>query len=320
MALACTKAKGTALLSQFFLTGMSACQSIFHGHSDLLHISLLLFNFFARGAFTNHGNHPACPAGGISPWTSLQGMVDKVEAVALTLTDIGAQYSRLANSDSLARGAKVTLSVIVGSDNLRRELGTFCYILTGLFDHPCPYVREIKGIVEWAASNRDAFEMAISNSHQATALLDDVSCLLLEYLNACVQASCTGSLTQPGSFSPVSFLHLRSELKFLPYHGISCLNPTLRALVRYRDIRSVSAGLPTPGILESHRIGIAVEEEMKKFGGRGGNVSGGRGNSGGNLRARSDLPDRPVEARCVVLQGREGTPLTNSARISVLTL
>ena len=37
MALACTKAEGLALLLQFFLTGMSACQSTFHGHADLLY-------------------------------------------------------------------------------------------------------------------------------------------------------------------------------------------------------------------------------------------------------------------------------------------
>ena len=47
-------------------------------------------------------------------------MGDRGEAVASTLADIGAQESRLANADILARGAKVTLSVIVGADNLRR--------------------------------------------------------------------------------------------------------------------------------------------------------------------------------------------------------
>ena len=206
---------------------MSACQSTFHGHADVLHISLPLFNFVARGAFTNHGNHPDCPSGGMSPWTSLQGMGDRGEAVTSTLADIGAQDSRLANADSLARGAKVTLSVSVGADNLRRELGTFCYILTCLFGYSFPYVREINGIVAWAASNQYAFERAISNSHQATDLLDEVSRLLPEYFNACVQASCTGNLTQPGSLTPVSFLHLRSELKLFPYHGIARLHPTL---------------------------------------------------------------------------------------------
>ena len=282
MALARTKAESLELLLQFFLTGMSACQSIFHGHVDLLHISLPLFNFVARGAFTNHGYHPACPSGGISPWTSIQILVDRVEAVALTLSDIGAQDSCLANAYRLARGAKVTLSVIVGADNLRRELGIFCYILPGLFVHASPCVCVLKGVVEWATSNQDAFERAISNSHQATALLDEVSRLLSEYLNACVQASCTGNLTHPVSLTPFSFLHLRSKIKFLPYHGIACLHPTLQALVRYRDIHRVAAGLPTPGSLESNRIGIAVAAEMKRAGGRGGNEGSGRGNSGGN--------------------------------------
>ena len=161
MALARTKVEGLALLYQFFLIGMSACQSIFHGHADLLHIFLSLFKFVTRGDFTNRGNHPACPAVGISPWNSLQGMGDREEAVTLTLVDIRYQDSHLSNTDILDRGSKVTLSIIVGDDNLRCGLGTCCYILTGLFGHACPYVRELKGIVEWADSNRDAFERAI---------------------------------------------------------------------------------------------------------------------------------------------------------------
>ena len=80
-------------------------------------------------------------------------MVDRGETVASTVADIGAQDSRLTNADSLARGTKVTLSIIVGADNLRRELGTFCYILKGLFGHACPYVRELKGVKEWTVSN-----------------------------------------------------------------------------------------------------------------------------------------------------------------------
>ena len=80
-------------------------------------------------------------------------MGERGEAFTSTLEDIGAQDYRLANSDSLACGAKVTLSVIVGADKLRWELGTFCYILIDLFGYARPHVREIKGIVEWTASN-----------------------------------------------------------------------------------------------------------------------------------------------------------------------
>ena len=59
---------------------------------------------------------------------------------------------------------------------------------------------------------------------------------------------------------------------------------------------------------------------MKRAGGRGSNIGGNRGNSGGNSRARSDQPAQTLEASGVICQGREGTPLTNSAHISVLTL
>ena len=174
-------------------------------------------------------------------------MVDRGEAVTSTLADIRDQDSHLANADNLDRGTKVTLYVIVGDDNLLSELGTCCYILTGLFGHTCPYVCELKGIVEWADSNRDAFEREILNSHQATALLDDVPRLLSEYLNACVQASCTRSLTHPGSLTPVSFLHLQNELKLLPYQGIAHLHPTVQALVRDQYILCLEAGISTPG-------------------------------------------------------------------------
>ena len=120
-------------------------------------------------------------------------MGDRGAAVASTLSDTEAQFSRLANSNSMSREANITLSVSFVSDNLCRELGTFCYILTGQFGYVCIYVRELKGVAEWVAFNRDAFEQAVLNSRQTTGLLDDISCLLLEYLNTCIQASCTGT-------------------------------------------------------------------------------------------------------------------------------
>ena len=147
MTLTQTKADVLAQISQFFLTGMSTYLLEFHGHADLLHISLPLFNFFTRGAFTNHGNPPACPLGDISGWTSLQILGGRGAAVVLTLADIGAQDSRLINADNLSRGAKVTLLVIFGLDNFCCKLGAFCYIIMGLFGCACPYVHELKILV-----------------------------------------------------------------------------------------------------------------------------------------------------------------------------
>ena len=82
----------------------------------------------------------------------------------------------------------------------------------------------------------------------------------------------------------------------------------------------MAAGLPTPGSSESHGINIAVTAEIKRAKGRGGNGGGGRGNSGGNSCDRSDQPAKTVNTIGVVHQVRKDTPLTNSARISVLTL
>ena len=74
MLLARTESEGLALMSQLFLTEMSACLSKFHDHADLLHISLPLFILVMKGAFTNHNNHMPCLSGGISDLTSLQGL------------------------------------------------------------------------------------------------------------------------------------------------------------------------------------------------------------------------------------------------------
>ena len=173
-------------------------------------------------------------------------MGDRGAAVASTLSDIGDQDYRLANADSLSHKAKVNLLVISGLNNLRHELGTFYYILTRLFSYACSYVHEMKGVVEWEASNRDAFERYVLTSHQATALLDNVSRLLSEYLNAYVQASCTGNLNHPGSLPLISFEHLCEEVRLFPYHGPARLQPTLRNLIRERDVRRAADGLPTP--------------------------------------------------------------------------
>ena len=44
----------------------------------------------------------------------------------------------------------------------------------GLIGCACPYIRELKGVVKWSASNRFSFERAVSTSHQATALFNNL--------------------------------------------------------------------------------------------------------------------------------------------------
>ena len=190
---------------------------------------------------------------------------------------------------------------------MRRNLGTFCYILTGLFGYAWPYVRDLKAAVEWVSSNRDTFERAVSTSHQVTALLGDVTRLLSEYRNSYVQASCTGGLAQPGFLTPVSSGHLRGELWFLPYQGSARLHPALRALIRESDMRHAANGLPTPGGSKAIRIQLEVAAEVARA--SGGGVSGG-GGVGGLFGHRLQCND-DADAGGGTCHSREDTPLEN---------
>ena len=153
-----------------------------------------------------------------------------------------------------------------------------------------------------------------------TALLDEIFRLLLEYLNACVQASCTGTLTQPVSLTPVSFVHLCDKLCFIPYHSPARLHPTLQALVQERDMRRVEAGLPTPGGSEAIIIQLALAAELKRAGRGGVNGGGGGGGVVGGERGRRLQRTNNADAGSGTCQVRKGTLLTNLARISVLNL
>ena len=192
---------------------------------------------------------------------------------------------------------------------MRHELGTFCYILKGLFGYACTYVREKKGVVEWAASNIDAFEQDVSTSHQVTALLGDVTRLLSEYRNSYVQASCTGGLAQPGFLTPVSSGHLRGELWFLPYQGSARLHPALQALIRESDMRHAADGLPTPGGSKAIRIQLEVAVEAAIARGGGGSGGGDGGGDGGGAHGCSLQRDNNADAGGGTRHGHKGTLL-----------
>jgi hypothetical protein len=90
VAAASTRQEGLALLVQYLLSGMATCRREFHGHADLLHVSIPLYNFVAGDRFVNPGENPACPAGGMSFWTSLQGQGDVGLRMAAADADVAA--------------------------------------------------------------------------------------------------------------------------------------------------------------------------------------------------------------------------------------
>ena len=171
-------------------------------------------------------------------------------------------------------------------------------------------------VVGWSVSNRSTFERAVLISYQATEIFNNVSWLLSEYMKACVQASCNTRLSQAVSLVPISFVHLRQNLWFLPYHVLVHLHPALGALIQERDMRRAEAGLLTPVGSKAMRIQLAVAGEVAQTSGdRGGGVDGG-GRVRGLRLQRNDNADAGGGTR----HGRKGAPIANPICIPVLNL
>ena len=95
------KQSGLAMLVQYLMGDMTSCRRTYLSHSDLLHCSILLYNFVAGDRFVNMGENPTCPAGGISMWTTLQGTGDVGEKMALADVDLTALNGRNALADQV---------------------------------------------------------------------------------------------------------------------------------------------------------------------------------------------------------------------------
>ena len=109
------------MLVQYLMGDMRTCRRTYLGYSDLLHCSIPLYNFVAGDRFVNPGENPACPAGGMSMWTTLQGLGDIGDSIASADADLTALDGRNALADQVARAAKVHLQPISGASNLQKE-------------------------------------------------------------------------------------------------------------------------------------------------------------------------------------------------------
>ena len=103
---------------------MGECRRDFLGHADLLHCSTPFYNFIAGDRFVNPGENPACPAGGMSLWTTLQGRGDIGTRIRDTNAELIALNNRNAQADLISRAAKVHLQALGGAANLQKEIGT----------------------------------------------------------------------------------------------------------------------------------------------------------------------------------------------------
>ena len=219
VAAAPNKQSGLAILRQYLMKDMRSCRRTYLGHPEWLHCSIPLYNFVAGDRFVNPGENPACPAGGMSMWTTLQGTDDVGEQMASVDADLTALDGRNMQADQVAQAAKVHLQPIYGATNLQREIGTKTYILAKLFGESCPLVKGYTSVVTWIDENFTSFEQQVATTSSCTSFAYDLSRTEAAYYNACIRASTTILLGDPGRHTPVSFTMLLDELTWGRYRG-----------------------------------------------------------------------------------------------------
>ena len=283
VAAAPNKQQGLAMLVQYLMGDMASCRRTYMGHSDLLHCSVPLYNFVAGDRFVNPGENPACPAGGMSMWTTLQGTGDVGDRIASADADLTALDGRNVKADQVARASKVHLQPISGATNLQREVGTKTYILAKLFGGACPLVEGYTTVVDWIDSNFTSFERQVNTTSACTAFAYDLSRTEAAYYNACIRASTTALPSDPGGRTPVSFSMLLDELTWGRYRG-QPLPASLQTLI------------PPTGTTPLHTP---------------------QDTSGGGPPPSDDPPNPPGSGRG---SGREGDPIANPRPIPRLRL
>ena len=68
-----TKVAALVVLSQYLRVGREVCRRDLFGSAEMIHVCGSLFMFVHGDRFVNTRNYPACPAGGMSFWTTYQG-------------------------------------------------------------------------------------------------------------------------------------------------------------------------------------------------------------------------------------------------------
>ena len=133
--------------------------------------------------------------------------------------DLKALDGRNAIVDQIVRAAKVHLQTISGVTNLQRKIGTKTYILSNLFGDACPLVEGYASVVTWIDENFASFKRHICTTVACTSFAYDLSRTEAAYYNACIRASTTAPLGDPGRRTPVSFTMLLDELTWGRYRG-----------------------------------------------------------------------------------------------------
>ena len=118
------------------------------GAADRMHVYGALFMFVHGDRFMNPGANPACPAGGLSFWSTRQGVGVLGEEIAETEGMITALDGTNVRQEEVTSANRVKLAVVVGPRTTATETGILAFATHSLLGAQCPMVEAILPLVD----------------------------------------------------------------------------------------------------------------------------------------------------------------------------
>ena len=102
--------------------GMDSRRRNFHGHAQILHVGVSLYNIVEGNLLISPGTKSALPVGDFYMWTGLQGSEDVGVIIITSDADMDALDRRNTQADHIFRVVRMVLQIIVGPLTLQREV------------------------------------------------------------------------------------------------------------------------------------------------------------------------------------------------------
>ena len=111
---------------------------------------------------------PACPAGGLSFWSTRHGAGVLGEEIAETEGMITALDRKNVQQEEFTSATRVKLEVVVGPRTTATETGTLAFAAHSLFGDQCPMVEAILPLVDWIDKNRSEWGRIMENTESTS--------------------------------------------------------------------------------------------------------------------------------------------------------
>ena len=148
----------------------------------MMHVCGALFMFVHGDRFMNPGADPACPAGGLSFWSTRQGGGVLGDEIAETEGKITALDGAGVRHKEVTLATRVKLAVVVGLRTTATETGTLAFASHSLFRAQCLMVDAILPLVDWIDENRSEWGRIMEDAEATTCFTYDVSWVVGRYL------------------------------------------------------------------------------------------------------------------------------------------